>query len=102
MMHPLVAIAVIVATALVLVLPRKYAAVPFLLVVFLTPAGQELYIGGARLHFLRLIIPFGFARGAIASLFSRSDFLTGGPNSLGTLFTSWATFRCIALTFLFP
>jgi len=101
MMHPLVAIAVIVATALVLVLPRKYAAVPFLLVVFLTPAGQELYIGGAHLYVLRLIIPFGLARGVIASLFSKSEFLPGGLNFLDKLFTCWAIFRAMALILLF-
>src|SRR5258706_7940294 len=96
MMHPLVAIAVIVATALVLVLPRKYAAVPFLLVVFLTPAGQELYIGGAHLYVLRLIIPLGVARGGIASLFSKSEILPGGPKFLDKTFTSLVLFPAIA------
>ncbi len=62
LLHPVVAVAMILAIILIFLLPRKYAAVPFLLVVFLTPLEQQLYIGGVHVFVMRILILAGCVR----------------------------------------
>jgi len=100
-MHPAVALALIVAIALLLRLPRKYAVVPFLLAVFLLPVGQQLYLGGVHLYVPRLIIFFGIARLVWTKLRSNTQIFTGGFNDLDKIFTCWALFRSTAVIIFF-
>ena len=95
-MHPVVAIAMIVAIVAMLRLPRKYAVVPFLLALFLLPAGQELYLGGMHLYAPRIMILFGLGRLMSAKLSSKTRIFTGGWNDLDKIFTCWAIFRAVA------
>ena len=48
-LHPLVAIWILIAVVLILALPRKKAIVPFVLAFFSTPMGQLLVLGGVHL-----------------------------------------------------
>lgn len=58
-LSPFVLVATILATILILVLPRKYAALPLFFVAFFVPLGQALVLGGAHLFVLRIVILAG-------------------------------------------
>ena len=72
-------VAMVVAMVLVLVLPRKWVIVPFLLFTFLVPLGEQFNVGG--LHFLaqRLVVLCGCLRLLVKS-FSVKKVLAGGLN----------------------
>jgi len=99
-MHPVVAISMIAAIVLMVWLPRKYAVVPFLLALFLLPAGQELHVGGVHLYVPRIIILFGLGRLLAAKLGSKARILPGGWNDLDKIFTCWAILRSLAVVIL--
>jgi hypothetical protein len=98
LMHPVVAIAMVAAIALMLWLPRKYAVVPFLLALFLLPAGQELHVGGVHLYVPRILIAFGVARLVRAKLGSGNRIFTNGWNDLDKIFTCWALLHVVVTT----
>ena len=95
-MHPVVAIAMVAAIALMLWLPRKYAMAPFLLGLFLVPGGQELHLGGVHLYVPRIMISFGLARLVWAKHGSNARIFTGGWNDLDKIFTCWAVLHVVA------
>ncbi len=97
-MHPVVAIAMVVAIALVLWLPRKYVLVPFLLGLFLLPAGQELHVAGVHFYVPRILIAFGIARLVRAKLGSKTRVFTAGWNDLDKIFTCWALLHVVVTT----
>ena len=55
LLHPLVAVWMLIAAILILCLPRKYAIAPLLLAVFTISLGQVVVLAG--LHFTVLRIP---------------------------------------------
>ena len=55
-MHPLVAVAMLIAIGLILTLPRKKAIAPFLLAFFTIPVGQVLVVGGVHFTVLQILI----------------------------------------------
>jgi hypothetical protein len=95
-MHPAAAIAMVVAIVLMLRLPRKYAVVPFLLGLFLLPAGQELHLGGVHLYVPRIMILFALARLVWTKHGSNARIFTGGWNDLDKIFTCWAVLHVVA------
>jgi hypothetical protein len=56
---PYALVVLILATILILVLPRKYAALPLLLISFLVPVNQALVLGGTHFFVLRIVILAG-------------------------------------------
>ena len=99
-MHPVVAIAMVGAILCILGLPRKYKIVPFLLAVFLLPAGQQLYLVGVHLYVPRILILFGLGLVAFAKLRSKKPVLPGGWNDLDKIFTCWVIMRALAVILL--
>jgi hypothetical protein len=99
LLHPAVLIAMILAIVLILVLPRKYAVIPFLLLTFLGAVGQQIYVGGVHLFVLRILIFAAFLRFVVSAL-SRQKPLVGGWNSVDTVFTIWAVSRALAFILL--
>lgn len=93
LLHPLVAVAMALAVILIFCLPRKYVIVPVLLVVFLTPKGQELVVAGLHFNVFRIILLAGLARWLISR---RSCPLPGGFNSIDRVVTLCALSLCIA------
>src|SRR5450755_2423177 len=78
--HPVVGIAIVIAIPIILFLTRKYALATFLLVVFLSPTGQEVYVAGVHLFVLRILILAGCARMVLTKFSSRDEIFTGGIN----------------------
>ena len=83
LLHPLVAVALVLAIILILFLPRKFVMIPALLAIFLIPKGQQLVIAGLHFNLFRIIILAGLARWAVSS--KSSSALTGGFNFMDRL-----------------
>jgi hypothetical protein len=90
-LHPLVAVAMLITAALILLLPRKYVVVPFLLSVFLVPLGQVVVLGGLHFTVYRIITLFGCARLVREKFSSQGRLLAGGFNPIDRAFV-WYTF----------
>ena len=90
----------VIAIALVLVLPRKWVIVPLLAFEFLTPIGQQLNIGGLHFFALRILILCGCARFLLPSSSTRSV-LAGGFSGIDKVFLVWALCRATAFMLLY-
>jgi hypothetical protein len=89
-LHPLVAVAMLVAIVLILVLPRRKAIAPFLLAFFTIPVGQVLVLGGV--HFLmHQILIFTVLGRMVAFRGSSSERrFAGGYNALDKVVVAWS------------
>jgi len=61
-LHPVVLVAMLLVILLIVTLPRRKVAVPFLLITFLTPMAQQIYMGGVHWLVLRILILTGCLR----------------------------------------
>ena len=91
LLHPVVLVALVIACALILLLPRKYVVIPLLMAAFLIPRGQELLIFGQHFYTLRILILTGFVR-----LVAAKFYIAGGMNVIDKLFILWASYRATA------
>lgn len=94
--HPAVAVALVITILLMLFLPRKYALVPLFLFLFLVPAGQQLHLFGVHLYCSRILSLFGLIRVSWSKLFQPGHVLAGGFNVLDGVFVTWALYRALA------
>jgi len=101
LLHPIVAVATVVAIILILVLPRKYVAIPFLLVIFTAPMGQQVLLGSVHLYVPRVLILFGGVRLLAAKLSSDKQLLAGGVNSVDRAFFWGVICQTLAVLLLF-
>ena len=96
-MHPAVMVATVVTMLLMLLLPRKYVVIPFLLCVFLVPRGQQLYVAGMHWYVVRILTLAGSVR------LLRAKFqIAGGLNGIDKAFILWAIYRGVCQILLFP
>jgi hypothetical protein len=95
LIHPLVAIATVLAVILILRLPIRNVLAPLLLSIFLIPKGQVLVAAGAHLNIFRIILLAGLVRWLISR---RSAGLAGGFNSIDRVFTLFALSNFIVFT----
>ena len=65
MLHPLVAVWLLIAIVLILTLPRNKAITPFYCPVFTIPIGQVVVVGSLHFTVLRILILAGLARRAL-------------------------------------
>jgi hypothetical protein len=86
-LHPLVAVQMLIAIILILCLPRKYAIVPLLLGIFTISLGQVVVLAGIHFTVLRILILTGLVRRAASGM--KTPF-AGGFNSIDRLVTFWA------------
>ncbi len=59
---PLTIVLLLVASALIVLLPRKYALLPFLLASLMIPLGQVIVVGGLHFMVFRILILVGWVR----------------------------------------
>jgi len=95
-LHPIILVATILVVILMLVLPRKKVAIPFLLLVFLGSYGQQLYIAGIHLFVLRIIILPGLVRVALTSKNLAGSRFVGGWTAVDKVYVLWVVFRVLA------
>lgn len=86
-LHPLVALAMVLAILLILCLRREYAIAPLLLAIFFIPKGQVLVVAGAHFTAAQVLFLTGLGRWIVSR---RSSRLTGGFNSIDRIFVLWA------------
>lgn len=89
LLHPLVALWLLVAIVLILALPRKNAITPFLLAFFTIPIGQVVLVGGVHLTAMRILILAGLARMAISRGSSSGVVLAGKFNAVDRAVVLW-------------
>ena len=90
-LHPLVAVGVLLTIVLMLWRPRKYLIVPLLLCTFLVPRGQEVMLAGAHFYVRLILALAGFTR-VVKDKFR----IAGGLNSIDKVFIVWACYRVFA------
>lgn len=99
-LHPVALAMMIAALVLMQVLPRKYVMVPFLLSVFFTPLGQQLYLGGVHLLVMRILILGGWLRLLRMKLLSNQRLFVSPFNAIDRFFLLWALCHSTAVILL--
>jgi hypothetical protein len=97
--HPIVLGVLLASILLIWLLPRRFVVVPFLLTIFLTPFGQQIYTAGAHFFVSRILVMCGLARFALRKKSPGMKIAAGGFTSIDKVFFLWAIFRALA-TFL--
>lgn len=83
-LHPLALIIVLVLGMALLVVPRRFATYPVLILACIVPSAQRLVIMGADFDLMRIMVLFGWLRLCI-----RKEFHGFQWNRLDTLLVSW-------------
>ena len=84
-LHPLVAVAMVLVIILILNLPRRRILAPLLLSIFLIPNGQVVVLAGVHLNVYRIILLAGLVRWATSRRLSAR-----GRSSIDRLVILWA------------
>lgn len=100
LLHPIVVVAMILAIILILVLPRKYAVMPLLLVTFTVPFGQQFVIAGLHLFVSRVLILAGWARLLATKAPSETGKFAGGFNTIDRAFLCTVACQATAVILL--
>lgn len=99
-MQPVVLVATLIAMIALIALPRKYALLPALFVIFLTPTPQ-LVFGGFHFTAVRLVVLAGFAR-LIRDAISRQGRLwSHGIQSIDILLVALVALQALAFSLRF-
>jgi hypothetical protein len=99
-MSPIGLAAMLVATVLVLVLPRRWVIVPWLFFAFLVPTDQQITIAGFHFFAQRIVILFGCLRFLFKPSSTQSP-LVGGFTRIDKMFLIWALCRATAFVLLY-
>lgn len=94
-LHPLVAIALLIAIVLMFVLPRTKAIIPFLITFFMIPAGQVVVLAGFHFTALRVLILAGLARRLMFGKSAGGKY-PGGFNRLDWVVVLWSVVAVVA------
>jgi hypothetical protein len=98
LLHPLVAVWVLIAIVLIFTLPRQKVIVPFLLAFFTIPLGQVVLLGPLHFPILRILIFAGLVRMAISRKDASASKLPGGFNSLDQAVVLWTVSALIIVS----
>jgi len=97
MLHPLVALWMLVAFVLILTLPRNKVIVPLLFTFFSVPIGQVVVLGGLHFTALRILIIAGLIRRASSEASSSEGKYPGGFNALDKVVVLWTISTLIVI-----
>src|SRR4051812_4112399 len=89
-LHPIVALWMLIAVVLILILPRNKAIVPFLLAFFTIPLAQVVVLGALHFTVLRILILTVLARMAANIRPTSERRMPGGFNSLDRVVVLWS------------
>jgi len=104
LVHPVVAVWMLIAIVLILTLPRKKAIVPFLLALLTIPFGQVVVLGGVHFTMMRILILAGLLRAAIFKATSSGRWFPTGFNRIDQVVVLWmvSAFIVINLQWMNP
>jgi hypothetical protein len=97
-LHPLVALALLITIVLIFALPRKYVLIPWLFTVFIVPFGQVVVLGGVHFTVYRIAVLFGLARLAKTKLSAPRNRVVGGFSAIDVAFTLCAFFSFVSFS----
>ncbi len=100
-LNPIVLVAMLIAIILILVLPRKYAIVPVLLIAFLVPTGQSVYAVGVHWLVIRIIVLVGLLRFVVIRVTAKRSPFAGGLNKIDKAFLICVVAQAIAIPLLY-
>jgi hypothetical protein len=100
-MHPVVVIALLVVIMLMLILSRKRIIIPFLIIVFMAPIGQQIYFAGSHWLVLRIVIICGCLRMISEKINNSNQIISGALNEIDKPFMLWACCTGLAPILLF-
>jgi hypothetical protein len=89
-LHPAVAVAMLIAVVLILALPRRKAIVPFILAFFTIPFGQVLVVAGVHFTMSQILILTVLGRMAAFRGSSSEKRFAGGFNALDKVVVAWS------------
>jgi hypothetical protein len=89
-LHPVVAVWLLVACVLILILPRNKAVTPFLLAFFTTPMGQVIVLGGVHFTVLQILILTVLGRMAAFKESSSEERFAGGFSAFDKVVVLWS------------
>ena len=95
-LHPLVAVGMLIAIVMILSQPRNKAITPFLLAYFTIPAGQLVVLAGLHFTALQILILAVLARTAIFGRSSSQGIFANGFNPLDKVVVLWSLLELIA------
>lgn len=98
--HPGVLLAVLAASALILLLPRKHVMVPVLAATLLIPFDQAVLIGPLHWTMLRIIVLVGWVRVLASALAPRQRFLSSGLTAVDKALIAWAAIAALNIVLL--
>jgi hypothetical protein len=101
MVHPLVAVAMLIAIGMILALPRKKAVIPFLLAFFTIPVGQVLVLGGVHFTMLQILVLTVLGRMAAFRGTASDKRFGGGFNALDKVVVMWSLVALIVFALQF-
>ena len=81
-LHPAVLAAMLIAIALVMMLPRRYVLIPLIFITVLAPCGQGAVFAGVHLYVTRIITIFALLRVIQAKFTSRDRVFANGYTSV--------------------
>jgi hypothetical protein len=93
--HPLIILAMVVAGALMLLLPRRRVIIPFLSAGILIPLDQVLLVGPFHFQMLRVLILFGWIAAIKNKVGSGTSFLATKINTLDKLVILFVVFDAV-------
>lgn len=101
LLHPIVAVLMILAIVGVMVLPRKFVPLPLLWIVFLVPGAQQIYVAGVHLFVLRVVVFVGLVRMFLSPKRADGKLLPGGMNTIDRAFLVCILAQAISVMILF-
>jgi hypothetical protein len=93
--HPIIVVAMLLAGALILFVPRKHVTTPVLAAALLIPMDQVLVLGPFHFPMLRLLIALGWVPMLLRKPLGKRIF-SGGFSGLDKAVILWASFTAIA------
>lgn len=97
---PAVVAAMLIAIILMWALPRRYAILPFMAVIFLTPLGEQINVGGLHFFVMRILILAGWVRMGWERMAQGRPILGKRFNKVDKIFLIWAIGHSIAVVLL--
>jgi len=98
LLHPVIAVWMLIAIVLILTIPRKKAIVPFLLAIFTIPIGQVVLVGGVHFTMMRILILAGLLRAAWLKASSRARWFPTGFSPIDQVVVLWTVSAFIIIS----
>ncbi len=90
----------VIGILLLFVLPRKYIIIPFLVVSIFIPYTQVFVLGGIHLNVYRIMLPFGWIRVLVGSLWESSAAERFRFNGIDKAVVLWTMVQAVCATLL--